>query len=197
MDPFSIVADLEEGAFAKSSRMVRKAKRLSSLREIFEDEAEYKKSLSREDRVVYEYTRPVIPPEPGQLFFGTSTIHPGRIGREYFMTAGHYHAKLATGEVYLCLKGEGILLMQNRAGQTRHFRMRRGVTVYVPPCFAHRTVNTGSEEFVCFYCFPGDAGHDYESLKTPGFLVRVQERKGKPSVVPSAKRREGRNRGRA
>jgi hypothetical protein len=50
------------------SRRVRKEKRLSSLRDIFEDEADNQKSLSREDRVVYEYTRPVIPRNPVSSF---------------------------------------------------------------------------------------------------------------------------------
>ncbi|MEW5867018.1 MAG: glucose-6-phosphate isomerase family protein [Bacillota bacterium] len=160
-----------------NQEMVRIVKHLSDLAGIFEDEAAFKERVAQEDCVVYEYTRSKTPPESGQLCFGTSTIYPGRVGNEYFMTRGHYHARRGTGEVYLCVAGTGVLLMQTRDGQATKVLMSPGVIAYVPPDLAHRTVNTGQEPFICFYCFPANAGHDYEITSSRGFLVRVKDEK--------------------
>ena len=47
--------------------------------------------------------------------------------------------------------------------------MRPGTVAYVAPCWAHRTVNTGSEPFVFLAVYHGDAGHDYGTIETEGF----------------------------
>jgi glucose-6-phosphate isomerase len=35
-----------------------------------------------------------------------------------------------------------------------------GQVVYVPPRWAHRTVNTGNEDLLFFWVYPAHAGHD-------------------------------------
>ena len=64
--------------------------------------------------------------------------------------------------------------------------MGPGVVAYVPPHWAHRTVNTGSEPFVFLAIYPGDAGHDYGTIETEGFPQRVVERDGQPAVVEAS-----------
>ena len=50
----------------------------------------------------------------GGLLWGTTAVHPGMVGDEYFMTRGHHHAKLNRSEFYLTLRGEGALLLSRR-----------------------------------------------------------------------------------
>jgi glucose-6-phosphate isomerase len=51
--------------------------------------------------------------------------------------------------------------------------MGPGTVAYVPPNWAHRTVNTGEEPFVFFAVYPGQAGHDYGTIEKTGFPQRV------------------------
>jgi glucose-6-phosphate isomerase len=50
--------------------------------------------------------------------------------------------------------------------------------VYVPPYWAHRSINTGDEPLVSFCVYPGDAGHNYGDIATEGFPRRVFIRDG-------------------
>lgn len=85
------------------------------------------------------------------------------------MTKGHYHTILNTAEVYYCISGEGYLLMEDSEGNTQAVKLEKGVACYVPPCFAHRSVNTGESPLVTFFVFRADAGHDYGTIETKGF----------------------------
>ena len=60
--------------------------------------------------------------------------------------------------------------------------------LYVPPGWAHRSVNTGSgEDLVTFFVYPGHAGHDYGSIESQGFRKLVVERDGAPCIVDNAR----------
>jgi glucose-6-phosphate isomerase len=49
-----------------------------------------------------------------------------------------------------------------------------GKVLYVPPCWAHRSVCTGKQEdLATFYVYPGNAGHDYGTIETRGFRKLV------------------------
>jgi glucose-6-phosphate isomerase len=51
--------------------------------------------------------------------------------------------------------------------------------VYVPPLWAHRSVNTGdAEPLVSFCVYPAHAGHNYGDIQTEGFPRRVFRREG-------------------
>ena len=95
------------------------------------------------------------------------------------MTKGHYHAVPGTGEVYLGLKGRGRILMKTAEGKTTEEDMTPGRMVYVPPYWAHRSVNTGaSGPLVSFCVYPAEAGHNYGDIETEGFPQRVFRRGG-------------------
>jgi glucose-6-phosphate isomerase len=98
------------------------------------------------------------------------------------MTKGHYHTRVETGEIYLCLRGEGFMMMKTADGQCRWEPMVRGRMVYVPPYWAHRSINTGSEPLVSFCVYPGDAGHNYGDIATEGFPKRVFRRDGRIAI---------------
>jgi glucose-6-phosphate isomerase len=46
--------------------------------------------------------------------------------------------------------------------------LRPGTVVYVPPYWIHRSVNTGTSPLVTFFCYPADAGQDYEIIARAG-----------------------------
>jgi len=159
-------------------------RRLSAMKDQFSDEAAYQEMLSAEDTLVYEVYEITRPPVAGEVLHGLSIIHPGKVGREFFMTKGHFHAVIQTAEVYLCLNGEGFMVMENPEGETAVEALSPGIVLYVPPRWAHRSVNTSpTEDLVTFFVYPGNAGHDYGTIETQGFRKLVVERNGVPVIV--------------
>ena len=118
----------------------------------------------------------------GGLFFGTSTVKPGRVGDEYFMTKGHFHARRETAEYYWGISGSGVLLMMDEDGSCRAEEVTSGTLHYIPGRVAHRLINTGEVDLVVGACWPSDAGHDYGTIETGGFPVRVVCRDGAPFI---------------
>ncbi len=158
-------------------RIVRRAE---NMRGFFLNEEALNEAIENGNPVIYEVY--AVPNEgEGELSYAITVLHPGKIGREYHMTKGHYHEKRDRGELYIGLRGEGLLLMQ-KDNEVKWYPMRRGSVLYVPPFWAHRSVNTGKEDFVFLAIYPGDAGHDYGSIADKGFAKVVVERDGKFSV---------------
>jgi glucose-6-phosphate isomerase len=102
---------------------------------------------------------------PHELVFGTSTVQPGRVGAEFFMTRGHIHKRADRPEIYLCQSGLGVMHMEAPDGTTRPLALTPGVVVYVPAFWIHRSVNVGNAPLVTFFCYPADAGQDYEVIE--------------------------------
>lgn len=133
---------------------------------------------------VYEVDMHVAEQEgkEGGLFFGTSYIHPGKVGNEYFMTKGHFHAKRDRAEYYWGIQGEGALVLMNEFGEAWVEKVFPGSLHYIPGHIAHRLVNTGDTLLAVGACWPSDAGHDYATIQESGFSARVVEEDGKPVV---------------
>jgi len=101
-------------------------------------------------------------------------VHPGKVGQEFFMTKGHFHTVLDTAEMYLCLKGEGVMVMETPEGETAVESLSPGRVLYVPPRWAHRSVCTArQEDLVTFFVYPAHAGHDYGTIEKQGFRKMV------------------------
>ena len=100
--------------------------------------------LEKEDRLLYEVYEIRLPEEAGVLLQGISIIHPGKVGDEYFMTKGHFHAVLETSEVYYCLRGSGYMVMETPEGEWAVEALKPNNILYVPPRWAHRSVNTSA-----------------------------------------------------
>ncbi len=180
MDPFSVALDLEQGALLDAkSHLVRRA---SDMRGYYADEAALAALVARGDPVHYEVFEVPVPQQPGHLMYCISKLLPGRVGDEFWMTKGHYHQVLGTAEIYLCLSGEGLMLMKTAEGRCASEPMRRGRMVYVPPCWAHRSINTGGEPLVSFCVYPAEAGHNYGDIATEGFPQRAFLRGGRVVV---------------
>ena len=58
-----------------------------------------------------------------------------------------------------------------------------GRVVYVTPQWAHRSINTGGEDLVTFFVYPGNAGHDYATIDANGFRKRLLEENGSLTIV--------------
>ena len=159
-------------------------RRLSSMHGQFYDQNAYDAALAVEDRVLYEVYEIARPQIAGELLHGLSIVHPGQVGDEYTMTKGHFHTVLETAEVYYCLKGQGVMVMETPEGAWAVEPLRPNSVLYVPPRWAHRSVNTGqAEPLVTFFVYPGNAGHDYGTIETQGFRKLVVERDGSPAVI--------------
>jgi glucose-6-phosphate isomerase, archaeal len=155
-------------------------RRLSSMRGQYADEQAYAARLAQEDVLVYEVYEFHRPESSGELLHGISIVHPGKVGDEYFMTKGHFHAVLETAEIYYCLGGEGYMVMETQEGDWSIAELRPGKVLYVPPGWAHRSVNTGAAaDLVTFFAYPGHAGHDYGSIEKQGFRKQIVDRNGR------------------
>ena len=181
MTPTKFDFDTVTGASRTARPIVR---RLSSLKGYFRDAAAFDAAVADGDPLVYEYFDMGVPETSGDVAYGTTSIKPGKIGDEYFMTKGHFHTVLDTAEIYYCLSGHGGMMMETPEGDVEWREMKAGDAVYVPGRWAHRSVNvSATEPFVLFFAFPGHAGHDYGTIATKGFRKLMVERDGRPVMV--------------
>jgi len=158
-----------------SSTAVSTKRYLSNMKGMFADAAAYEKALARENTLIYEFYEMDTPQKSSDIAFGTSITYPGKVGNEYFMTKGHFHTILETAEVYYALSGEGGMLLESPEGDTSFQILSPGKALYVPPRYAHRTVNTGKLPLVSFFAFRADAGHDYGTIETKGYRKLIVE----------------------
>ncbi len=168
------------------SRTVETGKRyLSQMKGMFADEEALRKKIEAEgDSLIYDFHGLPLPETPGDFAFGCSILNPGKIGNEYYFTKGHFHTLLETGEVYYCLKGHGYMLLENPEGDWSAQEMTAGQAVYVPPRYAHRSINVSPDEkLITFFVYRADAGHDYGTIETKGYRKLLVEKDGMPAIV--------------
>ena len=160
---------------------------LADMKDMYADTAVAYQLSDEKNPLVYEFYELDAPEDAGDLAFGSSITYPGLVGEEYFMTKGHFHTILDTAEVYYCIGGSGIMLMENPEGDWAAKELKKGEAVYVPKRYAHRSINTGDVPFVTFFAFRGDAGHDYGTIETKGYRKLVVCRDGKPTIIDNPK----------
>ena len=181
MQPFFMNVDFKSGELLPKDRA--NVRKLSDMKGMFLDRRAEQEVLKSKDPVIYSFSEKVLPEEPGHLQIALTSIYPGKIGEEYYMTKGHYHKLSETSEVYLGLEGEGVLLMQTVGGDFSSIEIRPGVLTYIPPFWGHRMVNTGKTTFIFFAVYPGNAGHNYGEIERTGFVRALVERGGKPLLI--------------
>ena len=137
---------------------------LKDIASIFFDQKAIK--LMPEETLAYTVQAwlPVAEGTPGGLFYGVSTIYPGKVGDEYFMTKGHFHSQSDRAEFYWGVQGKGMLILMDRDRNTWAEKVYPGSLHYIGGEIAHRLANTGSENLVVGACWPSDAGHDYQEI---------------------------------
>jgi glucose-6-phosphate isomerase len=157
---------------ASGDALETSSKTLAQIRTLFYDhEAASRMPADLELYRVQAYM-PVAAGTEGGLYWGNTTLQPGKVGDEYFMTKGHFHR----------VRNRALLLM-DEAGVTRYEEMSPGSVHYIPGSTAHRVANTGEVPLVFAACWPSDAGYDYETIEHEGFSARLLEREGKPTLV--------------
>ena len=186
--PFALGFSLVTGLSGERKPTRRK---LSGMKGMYADLEAFDAILAGGDSLVYEFYELGAPEDAGDIAFGTSIVYPGKVGDEYYMTKGHFHEIIETGEVYICLQGNGIMLQENPEGEWSALELSPGKAVYCPKRFAHRSINTGNVPLVTFFAFRGDAGHDYGTIETKGYRKLVAEKDGKPAVIDNPKWKRG------
>jgi glucose-6-phosphate isomerase, archaeal len=182
---FTMAFDLKTGNSPDKETTKR---HLSAMKGMFCDSKAEAAMIAAGDPLLYEFHSMPAPEHPGDLAFGCSIVYPGKVGDEYFMTKGHFHTILDTGEVYYCLSGHGYMLMENPEGDWLALELNAGKVVYVPKRYAHRSVCVGkAEPLVTFFVFRADAGHEYGSIETKGYRKLLVERGGIPAVIDNPK----------
>ncbi len=169
---------------AEDGRLVGAAgaydKRWGDLGGVYLDEEAYREvvRLGGADRLAYHVDESRDDQRPGALIIGTSTLLPGLVGEEFAMTRGHLHAKSDRSEMYHCVSGRGLMLLDTLDGENRALEMSAGDIVYVPGEWVHRSVNVGDVPFVTVFCYSADAGQDYQVISDAGGMSHVIVRDG-------------------
>ncbi len=157
VDPQRLVMNVPAGTISPEGPTL--VRRLSDLEGLFRDQDAWRRDLTDEDRVVYQVSSSTVPEADREVAQSITTILPGDCAGELFMTKGHQHPD-PQGEIYLGLAGTGGLLLHD-GDRTEWVDMAPGVIGYIPPTWAHRSINTGDEPYKFLAVYPGSAGHDY------------------------------------
>lgn len=170
VQPLAITLDQLAGRLSPQGPTL--TRRMSDLDGLFADHEAWRAAAEGENPVVYEVVSSPVPEVDRELPQSITTIHPGDTGGEFWMTKGHQHPN-HQGEIYLGLQGVGGLLMFDGT-ERRWLDMAPGVIGYIPPGWAHRSVNVGDEPYSFLAVYPGSAGHDYGWVLSNGMGHRVR-----------------------
>lgn len=114
----------------------------------------------------------------------------GNNGKEFNKTYGYFH-KTQTAEVFHCLYGQGLLIMQRNDdnGEAKEFKvasLNQGRQMSVPAGFGHTLINIGKTFLVVLDNAPLPGESDYNSLKTKqGFAYYIVLKKGEIAFEPN------------
>jgi len=167
--PFRIDLNPKDLSEFKAAKTI--VRRLSDMPQYYQDQAAVASQLKADDPVIYRFWEIENQDVPRGLSAGVTTIYPGTVGAEYYMTKGHFHTGVGGDEIYLTLSGKGKLFLFSRTGDHQELDMLPGSICYIPSAYAHRTVNTGDEDFTFAAVWPPAIPHDYESILCSGFPI--------------------------
>jgi len=176
-----IKVDLESGKLLNYTK--KTVRRLSDMKEFYHDKSAVQAILKESNPIIYEVYAYETERKEGNLSFATTILYPGKIGKEFYMTKGHFHMKRDRSEVYLGLSGEGLMLIMNEEGETKVIKIEPNLVIYVPPHHAHRAVNTGEKPLIFLAIYPSDAGHDYGIIMEKGFSKIIIEDNGAIKII--------------
>ena len=168
----------------KNGRYERSLRDLGGL---YRDDDAYQRLLAADDGdPVYWVETSQSEDGPGGLITGISTLEPGKVGDEFFMTRGHLHAIADRSELYVGLSGRGVMILETLDGASELVEVLPGQGVYVPGHWVHRSVNVGEERFVTLFCYAADAGQDYSIIeRARGMASLIVDANGRWSSRPN------------
>jgi glucose-6-phosphate isomerase len=167
--PFAITIDQHQSGLVPQGPTLER--RMSDLEGLFADVDAWRAAVGEGDPLVYSVSSSPVPETPGELPQSITTIAPGATGGELWMTKGHIHPD-PQGEIYIGLAGTGGLLLFD-GNEPVWLDMEPGTIGYIPPHWAHRSVNTGDEPYKFLAVYPGSAGHDYGWVLRHGMGLRA------------------------
>ena len=167
-----------DGAMTGATRHY--TKQLGDLEGVYRDDSAWRAAVATHgaDAVAYAVDDQRYSEDDGALIVGTSTVQPGLVGEEYAMTRGHLHAISNRAELYHCVSGHGVMLLDTVDGRTATVELTPGEAVNVPGDWIHRSVNVGDEPFVTLFCYAADAGQDYGIIAEAGGMSTLVVRDG-------------------
>lgn len=130
-------------------KTIRKFEKHGSKKRKFKDVAKWysdKKAVEKElkkngNKVIYE----TFTEEDSPMDLTLTVVHPGTIGKEYYMTKGHIHGA-NNPEFYILLKGNGKLLIQKTRENPKVITLKKGKITLIPKGYAHRLINVGRKK---------------------------------------------------
>lgn len=166
MEPFSTIYDSENEILTNYT--LHEEKKISDMKGYFINEEAREKIEKEENKVVYKVYKQDVPLIEGELLHCLTCIQPGNVDGQFFMTKGHYHLNEKCAEIYHCLKGDGLLLLQ-KEDQIKILEFKPNAIAYIPAGWGHRTVNISfTKSLVFFSVWPAQSGYDYErTMKEP------------------------------
>ena len=163
---------------------------VSNLTEQFYDHKAVQGLINAGNPLVYEIYHHAFLTDSTDMALGMSVIYSGKVGDEYYMTKGHQHERSDQAEIYYCVEGQGLLLMDDMVDDFLAVNFSKGVAVHIPPQYAHRVVNTGTGKLIFVSTFHVAAGHKYTQVAEKGFAKIVVDEDGKPILKTNPKRAE-------
>lgn len=175
MSPANVDLGFEPPAGLDSTPL--QVRRVSDLQNYYADKDAVRELLAAGDPEIYAYWAIEYDGGGSGLSYGVTTIQPGVVGREFYMTKGHYH--LAPGdEIYLAISGHGTVLLRNDAGEVKSYELKPGRMVYIDEAWGHRTVNDGADPLVFVSIWSPGTGHDYDRVLREGFPTVIENAAG-------------------
>ncbi|MBI2591001.1 MAG: hypothetical protein HYW33_04015 [Candidatus Blackburnbacteria bacterium] len=126
-----------------------------------------------------------------------TVIKPGKLGREYTKTFGHYHTH-PLEELYKVESGEGVLLLQKKhigngewnpdiVDEVLLIRAKAGDEILITPEYGHSWSNIGNQELVLLDNWnDGHVPQDYEEIeKHQGMAYYITEENGIATAIPN------------
>jgi len=108
------------------------------------------------------------------LRYDVTVIRPGRLGREYIKTAGHYHplkpgTEFTYPEVYEVLAGKAHYLLQTEPDEDGVeaiiIEAKAGDKVLIPPGYGHITINPAADFLIMSNWVAAEFSSIYEPIK--------------------------------
>jgi glucose-6-phosphate isomerase len=184
--PTSIQINLVDGLMFPHT--VHESRHVSHLSEQFSNRTAVEQLIAHGDPLVYEIFHHAFVTDNTDMAMGMSVISSGKVGDEYYMTKGHVHERGDQAEIYYCVQGTGLLLMDDLRDDFHAAPFSSGTAVHIPPQYAHRVVNTGTQSLIFVSAFHLAAGHVYQPVAELGFANIVVEVDSKPVLRPSPMR---------
>ncbi len=168
VDQPAVIEIQATGEMTGASRLYKK--HLGDMCGVYLDSDQYDQALAdaSPEKLVYYVHEHKYQDGPGALIVGTSTLLPGKVGDEFAVTRGHLHATADRAELYHCLSGHGVMMLETATGEVSAVELTAGKAVNVPGHWIHRSVNVGTEPFVTLFCYAADAGQNYDIIAHAG-----------------------------